>query len=75
MTIIYLIIIALFSSFLIVIIYLASRKIKWQDKYIEEILEEKSKMSDKLRLKGVEIDRLWKRIKKAEKDFNVRIVG
>ncbi len=60
---------------LIFVIYMAVRKIKWQDKYIKEILGEKSKMSDKLRLKGIEVDRLWNRIKKAEKDFNIRIVG
>lgn len=42
---------------------------------IKSLTEEKVTMLGVLRLKGIEVDRLWKRIKKAEKDFNIRIVG
>lgn len=69
------IIFTLVIAILIFIIYMAVRKIKWQDKYVKNVLEEKSKMSDKLRLKGIVVDRLAERIKKAEKKFNIRIVG
>ena len=73
MTIIILLAIALAIS--LFVNYMASRKRKSQDKDITRLIKEGSIMSNKLRLKGIEVDVLKKRIKKAERDFNIRIVG
>jgi len=69
-TILYLTVIAI----LIFIIILASQKIKNQEADIDRLTKENSKQSDALRLKGIEVDRLVKRVKKAENLINCRIV-
>lgn len=55
--------------------YMAVLRIKNQDKDITRLIKEGSKMSNQLRLKGIKVDRLIGRIKKAERDFHIRIVG
>ena len=57
--------IALFFSFCLLF---AIGKIKSLEKAKEILREDNSKLSDALRRKGIEVDRLMKKIKRLEKD-------
>jgi len=54
-------------SLLIFCLYMAVGKIKNLEKSGANLREEKSKLSDALRKKGIEVDKLEKKIKRLEK--------
>ena len=60
-------VIAAIALFLGFCLYMAHGKIKDLEKAKANLMEERSKLSDALRRKGIEMDRLMKEIKRLEK--------
>ncbi len=59
--------------FLIVVFLASKAKIGNLEKRNRDLIEQKSKLSDQVRIKGIAVDRLTRKIKRLEKGENGRI--
>jgi len=59
---------AILLLFLIVVFLVSKAKIDNLEKRNRDLMDEKSKLSDQVRIKGASVDRLTREIKRLEKD-------
>ncbi len=64
---------AIVLLFLIVVLLAGQAKIDNLEKRNRNLIEQKSKLSDQVRIKGISVDRLTGKIKRLEKGENGRI--